>query len=205
MARSDKLETYRSKRDFRKTPEPRGSTSGSSAGAPRFVIHEHDASSHHFDLRLEIGGALASWAVPKGPSTDPGDKRLAVRTEDHPLEYADFEGVIPEDEYGAGTVVVWDAGTFGNLKTDDDDREIPLEECLDDGHVVVWLEGKKLRGGYSLVHAKPGGDENAWLLVKKDDDAADARRKPVKTEPESVISGRTIDEVAEEESGKDDG
>lgn len=192
----DALKHYRSRRDFAKTPEPAGDDGAwKKRGNPIFVIQQHDASSMHFDFRIEIDGALASWAVPKGPSTDPSEKRLAVRTEDHPMEYADFEGTIPEGEYGAGRVIVWDAGPYRNLKRDDDGNEVSVAESLDQGNVEIWLEGRKLTGGYALVHAKLGGNEKNWLLVKMDDEGADARRNPVSTEPESVLSGRTIDEV----------
>jgi DNA ligase D-like protein (predicted 3'-phosphoesterase) len=160
------------------------------------VIQQHDASTMHFDLRLEVDGVLASWAVPKGPSTDPREKRLAVPTEDHPLDYADFEGVIPEGEYGAGTVVVWDTGTYRNLTVDDDGEEVPVADAIEQGHVVVELRGEKVPGGYALTRT----GEDRWLLVKTDDDDADARRNPVSTQPESVLSGRDLDEVAEEES-----
>lgn len=162
---------------------------------PIFVIQQHDASSMHWDFRIEVDGVLKSWAVPKGPSTDPDDKQLAIATPDHPLDYADFEGVIPEGSYGAGAVIVWDTGTWKNITTGDDDREVPIEEALDRGHAKIWLEGKKLRGGFALIHSKLGGNRKNWLLVKMDDEGADARRKPVRTEPESVISGRTVEEV----------
>lgn len=192
----DRLKTYRDRRDFAKTPEPSGDDeTWKKSGNPIFVIQQHDASSMHYDFRIEVDGALASWAVPKGPSTDPSEKRLAVRTEDHPMDYADFEGTIPEDEYGAGTVIVWDAGPYRNLKRDDDGNEVSVAESLDQGNVEIRLEGKKLSGGYALVHAKLGGDEKNWLLIKMDDDGADARRNPVSTEPESVLSGKTIDEI----------
>jgi DNA ligase D-like protein (predicted 3'-phosphoesterase) len=153
------------------------------------VIQQHQARSLHYDFRLEAGGVLKSWAVPKGPSTNPKDKRLAMPTEDHPLEYADFEGVIPEGEYGAGTVIVWDRGTYRNLEDE------PVEQQVEKGHVAVWLEGKKLRGGYALTRIGRGKRER-WLLVKMDDEGADRRRKPVRSSPESVKSGRTLDEVA---------
>ncbi len=202
--KSDSLETYRSKRDFRKTPEP-----PADAGAKRqqnriFVIHKHDASRLHYDFRIEVDGVLRSWAVPKGPSTDPSEKRLAVPTEDHPMDYADFEGVIPKDEYGGGTVIVWDAGSYRNLKTDDDGEEVPMPDTLDNGRVEIWLEGKKLSGGYALIRTGPDkSGRDRWLLIKMRDDRADARRNPVSTEPESVLSGRAIDQVADEE-GEDD-
>jgi len=182
------LSEYREKRDFSKTGEPSGSGSPSKK-RPEFVIQQHDASSMHRDLRIEVGGVLKSWAVPKGPSTDPSEKRLAVMTEDHPLDYADFEGVIPEGEYGAGAVIVWDRGTYRHLEDGD------VGDALDEGLAEIWLEGEKLRGGYALVHAKTGGDAKNWLLVKMKDEGADARRNPVSTEPESVKSGRTIEEV----------
>ena len=153
------------------------------------MIQKHDASSLHYDFRLEAGGVLKSWAVPKGPSTDPREKRLAMPTEDHPLGYADFEGVIPEGEYGAGTVIVWDRGSYRNL------GDKPVEEGLERGHATVWLEGEKLRGGYALTRIGKGEHER-WLLVKMDDEGADRRRNPVSSQPESVLSGKTVDEVA---------
>jgi DNA ligase D-like protein (predicted 3'-phosphoesterase) len=191
------LETYRDKRDFRSTPEPRGRVASKKGERPRFVIQQHDASNMHWDFRLEAGGVLKSWAVPKGPSTDPREKRLARQVEDHPVDYLDFEGVIPEDEYGAGPVIVWDAGTYGNL-TEDDGEEIAVEDAIHNGHVSVWLEGRKLRGGYALTRFR---GEHDWLLVKIDDEAADARRNPTSTEPESVMTGRTVEQVREGEGG----
>ena len=195
------LDEYREKRDFDQTPEPPGEAREPSE-RPLFVVQEHAASSRHFDFRIEVRrddeeAVLASWAVPKGPSTDPSEQRLAVRTEDHPLDYADFEGRIPEDEYGGGEVVVWDLGPYRNLTTDDDGDEKPVAEAIGDGHVKIWLEGEKLRGGYALTHARVGGDEDNWLLSKVDDEEADARRKPTSTEPQSVLSGRTVDELAD--------
>jgi DNA ligase D-like protein (predicted 3'-phosphoesterase) len=195
---ADGLELYRSKRDFRRSPEPsgKGDSRWRKDGNPIFVIQKHDASRLHYDFRLEIDGVLKSWAVPKGPSTDPRQKRLAVHVEDHPLDYADFEGVIPQDEYGGGTVLVWDAGPFRNLKHDRDGQEIPIEEAYRRGQIEIWLEGRKLHGGYALVHSKLGGQDKNWLLIKMKDEGADARRDPVSTEPRSVLSGRTIEEIA---------
>jgi DNA ligase D-like protein (predicted 3'-phosphoesterase) len=120
-------------------------------------------------------------------------------TEDHPLDYGGFEGVIPKGEYGAGAVIVWDRGTYRNL-TEEKDREIPVGEALRKGHLKVWLDGEKIRGGYALTRIGKGKDLR-WLLVKMDDEEADARRNPVSTEPESVLTGRTVEEVAEEEGG----
>ena len=153
----------------------------------RFVIQQHAASTLHFDFRLEVDGVLRSWAVPKGPSTDPREKRLAMEVEDHSLEYGDFEGVHGEG-YGAGRVIVWDAGSYRPL-TDGSPAE-----ALGKGHLSFWLEGEKLRGGWTLqrTHA---GDKPQWLLIKRRDEEADARRNPVSTQPESVLSGRTIDDL----------
>ena len=197
MSASDRLDEYRRTRDLDRTPEP----SGGAADGPFFVLQERDATSHHYDFRVAIGGGLASWAVPKGPSTDPRERRLALPTEDHPLDYADFEGVIPEGQVGAGPVLVWDRGPVTNLRAGKDDDGADLETSRAEGRIEVRLDGKKLTGGYALVRiSDEGGDEERWLLVKMDDDGADARRNPVSTEPESVISGRTLDEVREEES-----
>lgn len=194
---ADRLKTYSDKRDFRHTPEPRGQVTRSRSRRPRFVIHQHDARRRHWDFRLEAEGVLCSWAVPKGPSTDPREKRLAVQVEDHPVDYLDFEGVIPDGEYGAGPVIVWDAGTYGNLtRRQDEDgegEELPLTEAIEAGHLAVWLEGRKLRGGYALQRFR-GNDQ--WLLVKMNDEGADARRHPTRTERRSVLSGATIEEVA---------
>jgi DNA ligase D-like protein (predicted 3'-phosphoesterase) len=162
-----------------------------SEAMPRFVIQKHAASSLHYDFRLEAGGALKSWAVPKGPSTDPRDKRLAMPVEDHALEYGGFEGVIGEG-YGAGAVIVWDTGSYRNL------GDVPMEDALEQGHANFWLDGQKLKGAWSLRRIAEGKDER-WLLVKKKDEEADARRNPVSTQPESVVSGRTIEQVREQE------
>jgi DNA ligase D-like protein (predicted 3'-phosphoesterase) len=188
-----RLQNYRDKRDLRSSPEPGGADRSSSGGAPRFVIQQHDASSLHWDLRLEADGVLVSWAVPKGPSTDPREKRLAHRVEDHPLDYVDFEGVIPADEYGGGSVVVWDTGSYTNTTTDDDGGEVAVDDALEDGHLSFELHGEKLTGGFSLTRFR---GEDDWLLVKQRGEGADARRRPTSTQPESVLSGRTNDEVA---------
>ncbi len=191
MSSEQSLNSYRGKRDFSRSPEPKGSDPEARSGAHRFVIQKHKASTLHYDFRIELDGVLKSWAVPKGPSTNPADKRLAIATEDHPLEYIDFEGTIPETEYGGGTVLVWDRGTYENLKGE------PLQNALDRGQVEIWLHGQKLKGGYALVRT-----DKRWLLIKMKDDQADARRKPVSTEPRSVKSGRTIEEIAEEDGGE---
>jgi DNA ligase D-like protein (predicted 3'-phosphoesterase) len=201
---SDSLERYREKRDTGRSGEPSGDAAArqSSGGADgRFVIQKHDASRLHYDLRLEVDGVLKSWAVPKGPTTDPRDKRLAIQTEDHPLEYLDFEGVIPEGEYGAGTVLVWDTGPYHNLRADKDEDAADMAASVADGLVEVRLDGKKLHGGYVLKRTRGDGEKSQWLLIKMKDEGADARRKPTKTEPESVTTGRDLSEVADEEGG----
>src|ERR671935_808778 len=189
--KQDPLGTYRGKRDLERTPEPSAGRKRRSRRRPRFVVHQHDATTLHYDFRLEAAGVLKSWAVPKGPSTDPREKRLAMPTEDHPLAYADFEGVIPEGQYGAGTVIVWDRGSYRNL------GEEPIEQALEQGHASVWLEGEKLRGGYALTRIGKGKRER-WLLVKMDDEGADRRRNPVSSQPQSVLSGKSIKEIAKQ-------
>jgi DNA ligase D-like protein (predicted 3'-phosphoesterase) len=199
---ADKLDKYKSKRDFRKTSEPSEEDVEFdwAEGQPIFVIQKHDASNLHYDFRIEVDGVLKSWSVPKGPSTDPSIKRLAIETEDHPLAYADFEGVIPEGEYGGGTVMVWDRGFYRNLKEDEGEEKDPpdLAEQLEDGHATIWLEGEKLRGGYALIRTGKGEDAR-WLLIKMDDEGADARRNPTSTEPNSVKSGRSLEEISQKE------
>jgi DNA ligase D-like protein (predicted 3'-phosphoesterase) len=197
MSSRSKLQEYRKKRNFRRTSEPSG---GKKRGGshPIFVIQKHDASRLHYDFRIEADGVLKSWAVPKGPSTDPREKRLAVPTEDHPLDYAGFEGVIPEDQYGAGTVMIWDRGPYRNLKKDDEGGEVPVEKSIHSGHVTIDLQGEKIKGGYALIRTGKG-KHSRWLLVKMDDEHADARRNPVSTQPESVATGRTLKQIAREE------
>jgi DNA ligase D-like protein (predicted 3'-phosphoesterase) len=190
----DQLHEYRRKRDFRKTREPRGGRARRDA-APRFVVQEHAARSHHYDFRLEVDGVLKSWAVPKGPSTNPKEKRFATQTEDHPLDYIDFEGMIPEGEYGAGAVIVWDTGKYRNVT---DGGQVSMEAALKKGHARFALEGQKLRGTWALTRFRGRDGKDEWLLVKTKDDSADARRNLVKSRPESVKSGRTIEEVKAE-------
>jgi DNA ligase D-like protein (predicted 3'-phosphoesterase) len=200
-----KLEKYKEKRDFLKTTEPSDDAVEFDWAdqRPIFVIQKHDASTLHYDLRIEAAGVLKSWAVPKGPSTDPSVKRLAIPTEDHPLAYANFEGVIPEGEYGAGTVMIWDRGSYHNLKEDQqgEDARIMAEQIAN-GHVTLWLAGEKISGGYALIRAGRQDDDD-WLLIKMDDEKADARRNPTSTEPTSVKTGRTLARIRK--AGKDDG
>ena len=186
------LEQYNSKRNFNKTPEPSGGTGDISKltirGTLRFVIQKHDASKLHYDFRLETrDGILLSWAVPKGPSLDPKQKRLAIETEDHPLGYIDFEGVISEGNYGAGTVIVWDTGTY---TTEGDARQQFRE-----GKISFTLNGKKVNGSFVLVRIKQRPKQ--WLLIKSDEDSfATAQTDLTVTSPESVLSGRTIEQLA---------
>lgn len=185
------LEEYRRKRDFSRTTEPSGE--GNESGEePGFVVQKHDASNLHYDVRLEINGVLVSWAVPKGPSLNPKVKRLAMPTEDHPLEYADFEGVIPEGEYGAGTVMVWDRGTYENLRDD-----MSMGEALSDGKVEVRLWGEKLEGGWAFIRTG-SGDNARWLLIKMDDEHADRSGDILDARPDSALTGRSLDEIRKE-------
>lgn len=188
-----KLNEYKNKRDFTKTTEPSGSKK-KKGKIPRFVIQKHDASNLHYDFRLEMDGVLKSWAIPKGPSTDPSEKRMAILTEDHPLDYIDFEGTIPEDQYGGGTVIVWDGGTYRNLRREKEGNGLSMTGSFDDGKIEVWLEGKKLKGGYVLIRTgKKNSDK--WLLKKMKDDEADARRNPIKTESKSILSDISIEKM----------
>src|SRR6476660_8454534 len=156
------LTKYRQKRSFKKTPEPEGGKP--TGGELRFVVQKHSASHLHYDFRLEMEGVLKSWAVPKGPSMNPDDKRLAMMVEDHPYDYKDFEGTIPEGNYGAGNVIVWDNGTY--LPADDykGSPESKLIADLKKGHLSFVMKGKKVKGEFSLVHLK-GKQDNAWLLI----------------------------------------
>lgn len=189
----DDLRLYRDRRDFRRSPEPSGERGRQPGSRPVFVIQKHDASRLHYDFRLEVDGVLKSWAVPKGPSPDPREKRLAVQTEDHPLDYADFEGVIPAGEYGGGTVLVWDAGTWKNHSRNEQGRTLSPARALARGKLVFELWGQKLRGKWALIRMQDTGKN--WLLIKERDAEADGRRNPVSTEPKSVLSGRTLHQV----------
>jgi DNA ligase D-like protein (predicted 3'-phosphoesterase) len=156
---------------------------------PRYVIQQHAARTLHYDFRLEVDGVLRSWAVPRGPSTDPGEKRLAVEVDDHSLAYADFEGTIGGG-YGAGAVIVWDTGSYRVL------GDVDAGEALDAGHLSFWLEGSKLRGGYTL-HRTSAGAKPQWLLIKRRDEEASGE-DVVAARPESVQSGRTLHDLLDE-------
>jgi bifunctional non-homologous end joining protein LigD len=177
---------YNKKRDFARTPEPAGKTVTRRGRSLKFVIQKHRATQLHYDFRLEAAGVLKSWAVPKGPSLNPADRRLAMQVEDHPLAYGSFEGIIPKGNYGAGEVIVWDCGTYRPIGA-----QRP-EKAIGAGELKFTLRGKKLRGGFTLVkmRARDGAD-NAWLLIKERDDFVD-RRWRASAHEESVKSGRTL-------------
>ena len=189
------LDAYRAKRDFRKTPEPRGAKAARRARRGTFVVQKHLARQLHYDFRLELDGVLVSWAVPKGPSLDPADKRLAMHVEDHPLEYAGFEGVIPKGEYGGGTVMVWDKGSWTP-------RGDPVAGYRS-GHLTFTLHGEKLRGNWALIRTRNGryagkGGHEPWLLIKESDEfAKSGNGSIVETAAESVVSGRSIEQIAQ--------
>lgn len=157
-------ENHNTKRNLAHTPGAGTEKTGSGAGEPVFVVQKHYATHLHYDFRLEVDGVLKSWAVPKGPSMDPHDKRLAVMVEDHPLVYAAFEGIIPEGDYGAGTVEIWDKGTYTPAAEHSD-----MAKALDEGLLEFTLHGKKLRGAFALVHTHMDGKDKNWLLIKKKD------------------------------------
>lgn len=188
------LSLYNKKRNFSDTPEPSGKEK-SSKDRLRFVIQKHDASHVHYDFRLELKGALKSWAVPKGPSLNPADKRLAMAVEDHPYDYRTFEGVIPEGNYGGGTVIVWDEGFYeplnaSNLSRSEQEKELMKQYFS--GSMKMVLHGKKVKGEFALV--KLGKDEKSWLLIKHKDEFASDQDITLKNK--SVKSGKTIAQVA---------
>ena len=165
-----RLDDYNQKRNFDISAEPAGKPAKPSK-QPIYVVQKHDASTLHYDFRLEVDGVLASWAVPKGPSRNPADKRLAIQTEDHPLSYAKFEGTIAEGEYGAGEVEIWDRGAYRNIMAQKDEPRT-MQESIDEGHVEVYLEGERLNGAFALIRTALGGKEDNWLLIKMDDEHA---------------------------------
>lgn len=186
------LQVYHQKRKFDVTPEPRGKVARGKGN--QYVIQKHAAHQLHYDLRLELDGVLKSWAVTKGPSLVPSEKRLAVQTEDHPVEYASFEGTIPEGEYGAGTVLIWDRGRWF--------PEGDAHEGLKTGNLTFRLEGEKLKGLWHLILMR--GRPNDWLLIKGHDQWERSPKDPEILEqlPRSVVSGRTIEEIAEGKPAK---
>jgi bifunctional non-homologous end joining protein LigD len=206
VARS--LDEYKRKRDFDKTAEPEG---GADSRRPkrglRFVVQKHAASRLHFDVRLELDGVMKSWAVPKGPSYDPSSRRLAMEVEDHPIEYNTFEGTIPKGEYGGGTVMLWDRGTY---EPENGGGEDALREGYERGDLKVVLHGKRLKGGWVLVRMRRPGERPQWLLIKHRDEYADPSRDVVAEVETSVATGRTMEEIASGrsrvwQSNRDDG
>lgn len=195
-ARPGSLAVYRKKRDFKQTPEPSGRKEPKGK-RERFVVQMHRATRLHYDFRLEAGGVLASWAVPKGPTLVPGDRRLAMHVEDHPLSYRDFEGTIPAGQYGAGSVIVWDRGTYKLAEGTDPAAEIA------NGKIKFVMYGKKLKGEFTLVKIKAREDEHGdpWLLLKDRDEHADSKYDPAK-HPESVKSGKTLADIAADPKSK---
>jgi bifunctional non-homologous end joining protein LigD len=191
------LRTYREKRRFDVTPEPRGAARSGPRRAKRlhFVVHKHRASHLHYDLRLEADGVLHSWAVPKGPSLDPAVKRLAMMVEDHPVEYRAFEGTIPEDEYGGGTMMLWDRGTW-------EPEDPAVQRSIARGEIKFSLHGEKLHGSWVLVRTGGRGDrdERSWLLIKHRDEAA-STEDVAETRPYSVATGRLLAQIAHDEGG----
>lgn len=182
------MKNYYKKRDFSKTPEPSDNHQELDDKDLVFVVQKHQASSLHYDFRLQIEGALESWAVPKGPSLDPQQKRLAVHVEKHPYQYKDFEGVIPEGEYGAGTVMVWDKGSYENLKQES------ISQSLENGEIKIFLKGEKLKGEFTLVKMK----EDNWLLIKGRDENADSEANILNSEPNSALTGRNLKQIKRE-------
>lgn len=184
------LRDYWRKRDFKQTAEPKGAAKRTVTKKPEFVVQEHRASSHHYDFRLEVDGVLKSWAVPKGPSLNPHDRHLAMMVEDHPFEYRKFEGAIPEGNYGAGEVIIWDKGTYEPRKPGNPDAVATKQ--LKKGHFSFILHGKKLHGEFALIHMENAKQKNAWLLIKKEDEYAS--EEDITKHDESVVSGKTLHE-----------
>ncbi len=194
-----KLAEYKRKRDFSRTKEPAGGRALSHR-LPRFVVQKHSSRSLHYDFRLEVDGVLKSWAVPKGPSYDPDVRRLAMPTEDHPLEYAGFEGVIPKPEYGAGTVMVWDYGTYRNLR-DRPDRPFSMERSYREGKIEVELQGKKLRGSWVLLNTAFGPKGSGWLLKKmKEEKGAGGLIRPKGRSTKAEV--RAVDDERSAKTGR---
>jgi bifunctional non-homologous end joining protein LigD len=182
------LKSYNKKRDFKVTAEPAGKVARSRTGS-RFFIQKHAASHLHFDFRLEFAGVLKSWAVPKGPSVFTGVRRLAMEVEDHPLDYGDFEGTIPRGEYGGGTVMLWDRGTWEPVGDP--------KKGFSSGKITFQLKGRRLRGVWSLIRTGMGGNENAWFLIKKrESERKDPQIEVTESEQTSVKSKRTMDAIA---------
>lgn len=213
VSAADQLKEYQRKRDFEKTAEPSGATARKQAASRaranartkdelRFVIQKHDASRLHYDLRLQMDGVMKSWAVPKGPSADPSVKRLAMQVEDHPIEYNTFEGTIPAGEYGGGTVMLWDNGTYEIENAITDDQNSAAHDEYERGELKLNFHGKRIKGSYALVRTKGMGGSSSkpsWLLIKHRDSEARPEGDSSLTEKyvKSVTTNRTMDEISE--------
>ncbi|HUE85452.1 MAG TPA: DNA polymerase ligase N-terminal domain-containing protein, partial [Vicinamibacterales bacterium] len=197
--KGDSLTEYRRKRDFKATPEPSGEVAVSAPRQLRYVIQKHAASQLHFDLRLELGGVMKSWAVPKGPSLDPSVKRLAMEVEDHPIEYNAFEGTIPQGQYGGGTVMLWDVGTYRPEHPDGGDPEATVGAGYEKGDLKIVFDGARLQGSWVLVRMKRPGKPQ-WLFIKHRDEHATTAVDIVAETPTSVATGRTMEEISADES-----
>ena len=191
-AKAAPLSEYNAKRDFTRTDEPAGKVPRPRGKLLHFVIQKHAASHLHYDLRLELDGVMKSWAVPKGPSLDPTVRRLAMEVEDHPIAYNTFEGTIPEGEYGGGTVMLWDRGTY---EADDDGGPASLRRGYEKGALRFQMHGKRLEGGFVLARLRRPGRPQ-WLLIKRRDDHADPKRDVTAEETTSVVSRRTMEQIA---------
>ena len=194
MSKADPLAQYKAKRDFALTAEPAGKVARGKGN--RFIVQKHDATRLHYDFRIEVDGVLKSWAVTKGPSANPDDKRLAVRTEDHPMSYAEFEGIIPKGQYGGGTVMLWDRGTWAPITG-------KSAKDIDKGHLHFTLDGERMKGEWILIRLKPRAGEKRenWLLRKIEDAYAGGTDDLVARELTSVLTGRTMAEIAADEDG----
>lgn len=192
----ESLATYRSKRDFEVTAEPSGDKPVRSGKALAFVIQKHEASHLHFDLRLEVDGVMKSWAVPKGPNVDPSVKRLAMEVEDHPIAYNSFEGTIPQGEYGGGTVMLWDRGTYSPDEINVDESENDAAgRALKAGKLAFTFHGERLKGSFALVRTRRGESRAQWLLIKHHDEFAKEGRDIVAEVMTSVESGRHMEDI----------
>jgi DNA ligase D-like protein (predicted 3'-phosphoesterase) len=200
MAAKSTLKTYRARRGLSRSSvhEPYGSITKKKTQKPLFVIQKHDASHLHYDFRIEIDGVLKSWAVPKGLPEKRGIRRLALPTDDHPMEYAHFEGIIPQGHYGGGTVMVWDIGTFENIKKENGVL-VPLKNCYKKGTIEIFLKGKKIWGPYALIRTHGLSNKESWIILRMSLDKQGEKSRKIKVKKEvSALSGRTMKEIADD-------
>lgn len=195
------LKVYRQKRNFKKTAEPVGGKETKLDYI--FVIQKHAATRLHYDLRLQSQGVLKSWAIPKGLSSDPKERRLAVRTEDHPFDYKDFEGIIPQGQYGAGEVIIWDKGYYINITRDSKGRAVSMKDAIKKGKIEVYFEGTKIKGGYAFIRLKPGKDEKEnWLVIKLKDKFVGSLPDDLQQLGQSVVTGKSIEDLKKKNKKK---